>query len=162
MPRTVSQPFILILLLASGMAGIAGEAQGPDTTIADLSWISGSWEIVDGHSRYEEHWTPAARNALLGMARNLSDGRMVFFEYLRIEAREDGIYYVAQPKGRPGTDFKLTHFDGTKAVFENPQHDFPRRITYQRGNGHRMTARIDGGPGSDKPATTFRFERMTR
>ena len=48
MPRTVSQPFILILLLASGMAGIAGEAQGPDTTIADLSWISGSWEVVDG------------------------------------------------------------------------------------------------------------------
>ena len=162
MLEAVSQPLILILLLTSGMTGIAGEAQGPDTTIADLSWISGSWEIVDGHSRHEEHWTPAARNALLGMARNLSDGRMVFFEYLRIEAREDGIYYVAQPKGRPGTDFKLTHFDGTKAVFENPQHDFPRRITYQRGNGDRMTARIDGGPGSDKPATTFRFERMSR
>jgi hypothetical protein len=162
MLKAVSQPLILILLLTSGMPGIAGEAQGPDTTIADLSWISGSWEIVDGHSRHEEHWTPAARNALLGMARNLSDGRMVFFEYLRIEAREDGIYYVAQPKGRPGTDFKLTHFDGTKAVFENPQHDFPRRITYQRGNGDRMTARIDGGPGSDKPATTFRFKRMSR
>ena len=38
------------------------------------------------------------------------------------------IYYVAQPKGHPGADFKLTGYDGTRAVFENPQHPYTRKL----------------------------------
>jgi hypothetical protein len=34
-----------------------------------------------------------------------------------------------------------------RIVFENPTHDFPKRVTYQR-SGDRLTASIDGGGGS--------------
>ncbi len=127
--------------------------------IADLAWLSGTWVLETPRSRTEETWSPAASNAILGMSRMLRDGRMVFFEFLRIEQRDDGIYYVAQPGGRPATDFRLTRFDGSTAVFENPQHDFPKRILYTRNSDGSFTARIDAGERVPENAQEFHFRR---
>jgi hypothetical protein len=128
--------------------------------IAELAWISGSWQTVSGSKRFEEHWTKAARNAILGMGRTLVEDKMVFFEYLRIEARTDGIYYVAHPKAGPGTDFKLTSLDGSQALFENPQHDFPKRILYRKNPDGSITARVDGGPGVDEGVEEFHYKPL--
>ena len=46
---------------------------------------------------------------MLGMGRTVAGNRTVEFEFLRLEQRGDGIYYIASPKGRcPVTEFKLT------------------------------------------------------
>jgi Domain of unknown function (DUF6265) len=96
---------------------------------------------------------------MLGMSRTIAGNRTAEFEFLRIEQREDGIYYVAQPKGRcPATDFKLTRVAAQEAVFENPQHDFPKRIIYRKTAEDSLTASIDAGEGSK--AMTFQFRRM--
>ncbi|HEX7294339.1 MAG TPA: DUF6265 family protein, partial [Pyrinomonadaceae bacterium] len=72
---------------------------------------------------------------------------------------EDAIYYVAQPKGRcPQTDFKLTRVTDQEAVFENPEHDFPKRIIYRKSAEDALTASIDGGEGTKQ--MTFSFQRM--
>ena len=129
-------------------------------TLADLAWMVGSWETAPGGKRQiEEHWTPAAGATMIGMGRTVAGEKTVEFEYLRIEQRADGIYYVAHPKARcPGTDFKLTRASATEAVFENPQHDFPKRIIYRKGADDSLTATVDGGEGTK--ATTFAYRRM--
>jgi hypothetical protein len=105
-------------------------AQGP-SGVADLAWIAGHWAGSMGRARTEEHWIPPAGGAMLGVSRTVVKDRMVAFEFLRIEKRPDGIYYVAQPGGRPPTDFKLTRSSAALAVFENPKHDHPKIITYR-------------------------------
>ena len=129
-------------------------------TLADISWISGDWQTEPGGRRQiEEHWTPVAGGSMLGMSRTVAGDKTVEFEYLRIEQRADGIYYVAHPKARcPGTDFKLTRASATEAVFENPQHDFPKRIIYRKSGGDVLTASIDGGEGTK--AMTFAYRRV--
>jgi hypothetical protein len=128
--------------------------------IADLAWIAGDWQTASGGRRQiEEHWTGVAGGTMMGMSRTVAGEKTVEFEYLRIEQRADGIYYVAHPKARcPATDFKLTKSSATEAVFENPQHDFPKRIIYRKTGGDSMTASIDGGEGSK--AMTFSFTRI--
>ena len=76
-----------------------------------------------------------------------------FFQYLRIEARGNEIYYVAHPRAKsPGTDFKLMRLTGQEAVFENPTHDFPKRIIYRRNGDGTLTALIEGdGTEKEKP-----------
>lgn len=136
-------------------------ALAPQTpTIADLSWIAGDWQTAPGgRAQIEEHWTNVAGGSMLGMNRTVAGQKTVEFEYLRIEQRADGIYYVAHPKARcPGTDFKLTKASTTEAVFENPQHDFPKRIIYRKIGDDSLTASIDGGEGTK--ATSFSFRRM--
>ena len=130
------------------------------TTITDLAWIAGDWQTASGGRRQiEEHWTGVAGGTMMGVSRTVAGDKTVEFEYLRIEQRADGIYYVAHPKARcPATDFKLTKASATEAVFENPQHDFPKRIIYRKTGDDSLTASIDGGEGSK--AMTFSFTRI--
>src|SRR5688500_8534513 len=131
-------------------------------TIADVAWITGGWQTVPsgpgGRRQVEEQWTKPAGGSMMGMSRTVAGDKTVEFEYLRIEQRADGVYYVAHPKARcPGTDFKLTRASATEAVFENPQHDFPKRIIYGKTDGG-LTASIDAGEGSK--AMSFVFKKL--
>jgi hypothetical protein len=134
---------------------------GPQTpTLADISWLSGDWQSEPGgKTQIDEHWTTVAGASMFGMSRTVAGEKTVEFEYLRIEQRADGIYYVAHPKARcPGTDFKLTRASATEAVFENPQHDFPKRIIYRKTGADALTASIDGGEGTR--AMSFPYKRI--
>ena len=119
-------------------------------TISDLSWLAGDWQTAaGGRSQTDEHWTHPTGASMLGLSRTVAGGRTYEFEYLRIEQRQDGIYYVAHPKARcPGTDFKLTSLTTTEAVFENPAHDFPKRVTYRKTAEGSIVASVDGEPGT--------------
>jgi len=111
---------------------------------------------MKGSLLIEERWTEPASNMMLGVSRTVRGDKVVEFEFLRIEARADGLYYVAQPGGRPPTDFKLTRWDGTEAIFENPRHDFPKRVIYRRMPDNVVTARVDGGAGTKGQEFSFR------
>lgn len=128
-------------------------------TMSNISWIAGNWQTAPGGRRQiEEHWTAVAGGSMMGVSRTVAGDKTVEFEYLRIEQRADAIYYVAHPKARcPGTDFKLTRASATEAVFENPQHDFPKRIIYRKTDDG-VTASIDAGEGTK--GMSFVFKRM--
>jgi len=97
---------------------------------------------------------------MLGMSRTVAGDQTVEYEYLRIEQRADAIYYVAHPKARcPGTDFKLTRLSAQEALFENPEHDFPKRIIYRKGQDGSLTASIDGGEGTKAMSFPYRAMR---
>ena len=134
----------------------------PPTAIAELAWIAGDWQTpAGGKARIEEHWTAPAGDTMIGVGRSIAGGKTVEFEYLRIEQRAEQIYYVASPKGRcPGTDFKLTRLAGQEATFENPEHDFPKRIIYRKNSDGSLTASIDGGAGTK--SMSFAYQPMRK
>lgn len=147
---------IVVVMLAS-LLTINAATKTP--TLADLSWLSGDWQTAPGAKRHiDEHWTVAAGGTMMGMSRTVLDEKTVQFEYLRIEQRADGIYYVAHPQAEcPGTDFKLTLASADKAIFENLQHDFPKRIIYHKGEDDSLTASVDRGEGTK--AIFFTYQR---
>ena len=122
-------------------------------SLADIGWLAGNWEMSAGARCVEEHWTAPSSNLLVGMSRTVEGGRTTSFEFVRIEARADGIYYVAQPGGRPPVDFKLASDVASELVFVNPGHaDHLRRIVYRRQADDGLTARIEG-EDSGRPFT---------
>ena len=147
-----------IVLLAAISTASTQEPATETRTIADLAWISGDWQTpAGGRAQIEEHWTQPAGATMMGLSRTVAGNKTVEFEYLRIEQRSDGIFYVAHPKARcPGTDFKLTRLTGQEAIFENPQHDFPKRVIYRKNADGSLTASIDGGAGTRSMAFSFR------
>ena len=94
---------------------------------------------------------------MLGVSRTVSRGKMVGFEYLRIVERDGGLVYIAQPGGAPPTEFVLTKLGTTRAVFENPRHDFPQRIVYELSAEGRLSASIGFAKGG-RPRR-FEFKR---
>jgi hypothetical protein len=131
-------------LLVAALFLPAGAQDPASPKVEQLAWLSGSWEGTAGKASLEEHWTPVAGGTLFGVSRTIVGGKTVGFEFLRIETREDGIFYVAQPNGRPPTDFKLVKVEGQSVVFENLQHDFPQRILYKKNGDGTLDARIEG------------------
>ena len=129
---------------------------GP-TNISRLAWLAGGWQGGDGPLRIEEHWTDAAGGAMLGVSRTIKGDRMVAFEFLRIVERGETLAYIAQPDGRPPTEFTLSAMTDTSATFQNPSHDFPKMIRYAKRADGGLEARIsDGGQRGE----TFVFKRL--
>ena len=86
----------------------------------------------------------------------VKEDKMVAFEYLRIVERDGGLVYVAQPGGRPPTEFVLTALDDKRAVFINPRHDYPQRIVYELSKDGVLTASIGFAKGR---LQSFEFKR---
>ena len=94
-----------------------------------------------------ETWTPVLvrPEMMLGTGQTIRNGRTTGFEFLRIEKRGEKIFYVARPaKAKSETSFELTSYKENNAVFENPTHDFPKKISYSR-EGEKMTAIVSAG-----------------
>lgn len=141
----------------SAQEGAAGTPK-----ITDLAWLAGDWQTPAGGSRQtDEHWTVPRGGVMMGMSRTVSGGKMTEFEYLRIVERADGIVYIAHPNARtPGTEFKLTKASADHATFENPEHDFPKRIIYRRNADGSITSSVDAGEGTRGPS--FQYQPMRR
>ncbi|MDX1926970.1 MAG: DUF6265 family protein [Pirellulaceae bacterium] len=101
--------------------------------IGDLSWLAGAWVGTrPSGASIEERWSPPAGGAMLAVSRSINtSGKMFAFEYLRIVERDGGLVYVAQPGGKTSTEFVLSELGSNRAVFENPRHDYPKRIMYE-------------------------------
>jgi hypothetical protein len=123
-------------------------------TMGDLAWLARAWVGTRGKSSIEERWSPPLGGAMLAVSRTVSGEKMVAFEYLRIVERDGGLVYIAQPRGRPPTEFVLTELSKTRAVFENPRHDSPQRIVYELSAEGGLNASI----GFMKGGTPRRFE----
>lgn len=126
--------------------------------IGDLAWLSGAWvgtRGTNGTISFEERWSPPKGGAMLAVSRTVNAaGRMSAFEFLRVMEREGGLVYVAQPGGAPPTEFVLTELSAKRAVFDNPRHDYPKRIVYELSAEGGLTATI----GYMKGGTPRRFE----
>lgn len=126
-------------------------------TIGDISWLSGDWvgtRGTAGTTKIEERWGPPAGGSILGVSRTVANA----FEYLRVVQKEGGLVYVAQPGGGVATEFVLTELSGSKAVFDNPRHDYPKRITYELSADGKLTATIGYIVGGSPRRFVFKKE----
>ena len=125
--------------------------------IDDIDWLSGAWvgsRGTSGTTSIEERWSPPRGGAILAVSRTVSRGKMTAFEYLRIVERNEGLVYIAQPRGIAPTEFVLTELTESRAVFENPRHDYPKRIVYDQSSEGVLDVSI----GFTKGGSPRRFE----
>ena len=131
--------------------------------LKDIAWLAGEWRTASAARCVEEQWTAPSANMLVGMSRTVVAGRTTSFEFMRIEAREDGIYYVAQPGGQPPVDFKLASESASELVFVNPGHaDHLKKVMYRRGAHGRLDARIEGENGGKAFSEDYPYRRPSK
>jgi hypothetical protein len=146
------------MLAALILAAVTAVASTASAKPADLAFMQGEWEGGTAKFKVEERWTEEAGGLMLGVGRTLKGDRAIGFEFLRIEFRPDGVFYVGQPGGHPPTEFKLTETDGKSATFENPQHDHPKKIRYSLAPDGGLVADLDGDEGKQ----SFRYKAVKK
>lgn len=129
------------------------------TAATELGWLSGHWCAEAAGELVEEHWLPANGDLMLGLSRTVTAGKTKSFEFLRIEIRDGIANYLAQPQGAPPITFKRTASGADWVRFENPHHDFPKRIEYRR-TAAGLHAEIAGpGVGGKERVIPFEYRR---
>ena len=148
----------LLALLALPVFASPGESQ----TLDDLAFLSGCWEgpLARG-GVIEEFYSAPSGNLIVGSTRYLRDGRTVMFEFSSIVHDSSGIVLWPYPRGQKSIDgFQLTSVDGHGAIFEAPEHDFPKRISYIIESPDVRIARIDDGTDGGQ-STEWRLTRTS-
>lgn len=137
------------------------QVQAQTDPLAIVAWMAGCWSEQGRDAGSVEQWTTPAGGLMLGMARTLKAGRVVDFEFMQIRTGADGkLVYIAQPQGRPPTEFKLVRqAKDTEAVFENPAHGFPQRVLYRLAAPDRLAARIEGTLNGKDLGVDFTLQR---
>lgn len=142
----------VITALAFSTSAAAGELES-------LSWLSGCWANPRGEVGSGEYWQPLAGGTMLGVGRTVRNGKTIDFEFLRLHTDEQGrVVYTATPSGQKETPFIASQISESGATFENPAHDFPKRITYTRTGESSFVVRVEG----EKQGTSRAFELQFR
>lgn len=131
---------LLTLLFLFSATSIYGQ------TLSDLDFLAGNWTGSQGGASMQEIWTTSPGGIMVGLHKDVFPNGRSSFEFLRIVNTESGITYLASPGGSEPTSFPLKEVKGTKAIFENLDHDFPQRIIYTRQND-QLTVRIEDASG---------------
>jgi len=148
--RLMQHPAALAgLLLACTCAAPAHADVASCPHLESVAWLLGTWRAESRDRSIAETWVAVSDTTYegRGVTRSRTDGSVREEEDLRLVAMGEGVFYVAKVahNERP-VAFRLTSCADGRFVFENPAHDFPRRIEYRRVDDARFEAYVsDGG-----------------
>lgn len=136
----------------------------PAKELRSLSWLEGCWKGEVAQYEFLEHWLPLRGGLMIGAAHVLFQGKSQDFEYLRLETRADGVYYVAIPSGKKETPFRLATITieekDTIFTFANPVDEFPQRIIYRRGTEGWLYATVEGTANGKEQRVIYPMRRV--
>jgi hypothetical protein len=145
---------LMILGTLVACTASATDAESPGAT--SLAWLSGHWCAEIGGESIEESWLSPRGSLMLGVGQTVKGGKTVTYEFMRIESGAGGTHYIAQHRAGTPTAFRMTASGANWARFENPTHDFPKRVEYRR-TPKGLQAEI-AGPGKDGKERVIPFE----
>ena len=129
------------------MAAVAGSDAGSGP-VAPLAWLGGCWQGEVNDREFGEQWLPYRGGMLIGAGQQVLKDATQDYEFMRIDARPDGVYFTQFSGDRREIAFKLasTTTDDKDIVFTfaNVADAFPARLIYRRGTGGWLYETIEG------------------
>jgi rhodanese-related sulfurtransferase len=143
-------------LAVAASNGPAAAASG----IQRVAWLQGCWEAASAERVVEERWMPPRGRSMVGVSRTVRGGELAEYELVVIREQGGRLAYEAHPSGQPPATFLSDTVTDTAVVFQNLQHDFPKRVGYERRAPDELVAWIDAGPDSERPQLEFPYRRV--
>lgn len=151
--------FIAIIITFSLSAFIAGSNK---QTFKELYTLEGSWKMNTKRGAVCEEWKKVNRNYLQSKGYMIKGKDTLISERIALTNTKEGIFYtstVEDQNNKQPIAFKMTGSENNMFVFENPQHDFPKRIVYKFITADSLHAYIDDGTETGK-RQNFYYKRQ--
>ena len=136
--------------------------KGEEKSVTGFGWLNGYWTMKDKDGTVTEEWKQTNDSLMEGKSDFLKGDSVIPFETIRIFRRGNDFYYEAKAAGQNNeqpVEFKMSSFSDSGFTAENPQHDFPKRITYKLINKDSIHAFVDGGPAMPERKSDFYYSR---
>lgn len=117
-------------------------------TFKKLYALEGTWCMKTKRGAVCEEWIKLDKNNLQGKGYFIRGDDTLINERVALANTKEGIVYtstVENQNNKTPIAFKMTKAEGNMFVFENSQHDFPKRIVYNLAAADSLHAYIDDG-----------------
>jgi hypothetical protein len=111
------------------------------------SWFLGEWNNTVEEKHTAEIWIKKSDSIYAGQSYMLKANDTLFSERMTIEQKNDSLFYHVKVKNQNNDEvvtFYATTISESQIVFENPKHDFPNKIVYNKINNDSIVAGIYG------------------
>ena len=122
----------------------------PCDSIESLTWLIGNWSSENSKLKIKESWERVSDKTFegSGYTYSIAKDKMTSSETLRILEMAGEVFYVAKVASNDSpVAFKLTSCTDDNAIFENPLHDFPKKLNYQLNENRKITVYVSGEEG---------------
>lgn len=112
----------------------------------DFKVIEGLWKIETNQENSYEEWSYISDSLIIGRSYSINNKDTVINEFLKIKATNNVFYYSAKVLNQNNAEeifFKLVKSENKIFTFENPNHDFPKRIIYNLSQQNKIKACIE-------------------
>jgi hypothetical protein len=111
------------------------------------TWLIGTWQMIMDDQTTTETWQRQNDSTLSGTSCTLIGADTVSYETLSLTQNGSDLFYIPTVSGQNNNEpvkFRLTGSTDELLIFENPEHDFPQKITYNRLADDSLFAEISG------------------
>ena len=154
-----------ILFIAAGLIFIMSFSKLKDdkNTFKKLYQLEGVWKMTGKKGSICEEWKVVSKNYMQSKGYYIKGKDTLMNERIALRKSKEGIFYTSTVKdqnNRRPVVFKLTSSEEKRFVFENKDHDFPKRIVYQFIGADSLHAFIDDGVQGTKQAQHFYYVKQ--
>ena len=155
---------IIAILCLSFSFVLHGDEPAQDKKIfSRLQALEGLWVRTGEDDELFEEWVKVDNTQLQGRVFRINNGDTVVSEQVTLSRRQHQIVFVAsvvnQNKQQPIPFFLISSKEKTY-VFQNPTHDFPKRVVYRIATPDSIHAWIDGGTGETARRVDYHYKRV--
>jgi hypothetical protein len=119
---------------------------------SEKSWnfLEGTWKVeTEGRTQFE-CWEVDKDGNFIGHSYEMMDGEKMIFENMTITEEGDDVFLNPIVEGQNdgnAINFKLNKEEEEWLSFENPEHDFPNTVRYQKVTDDRLNVEVLGSEG---------------
>ena len=143
-------PFIVVLGIFSSCKKET-KTQAPVKTYPNLAkaeWFIGEWGNKSAEGELTERWKKENDSVYFGESYFVvGEKDTVFAEHVKLEDKNGKLFFTVTVPGQndelPVT-FMMTSSTDNQIVFENPKHDYPSKIVYNKVGNDSLVAEIFG------------------
>ena len=144
------------------LACISAAVDTDNKTFKKLYALEGTWKMNTKRGAICEEWKKMDNNYLQNKGYMIKGNDTIISERVALTNTAAGIFYtstVEDQNNKQPIAFKMTGSENNSFVFENPAHDFPKRIVYKLITADSIHAFIDDGTETGK-RQNFYFKRQ--
>lgn len=122
-------------------------------------WLLGDWESKDSIGTLTESWQTLDDSTFVGHSIFITEKKdTIHQETMELMQKENFLVYSSTVKGEnrdEATSFQMTESSDSLLVFENPKHNYPKKIRYQLNVNESLLLIVSGTQNGKQSDDTY-------
>jgi len=154
---------IKILITVISFIALSAWTTKQPNNISKAKWLIGTWENQTPRGSIFETWKKVTDTRYEAKSYVVREKDTMIFETITLKVVGSEIHYIPtvknQNEGLP-VIFKAKAFTEDEMIFENPEHDFPQMIAYNRISSDSLVAKISGAKNGQERSQFFPMKKV--